>query len=149
MQLEKIRSHIKTLNQTDGLEGIERLVEKLITDLGTPSKRLVANIQKYAIFLESYFQICAVPNQAMNRIMQRLPYFQDPALLDLAAQFTVELDRVEVNLIRRTMTAEPANPNQVCDCNAISCRIRNCFSLILLHIIQLRLPVHHLVLLLY
>ena len=108
--IERVKVHISTLERTDGCEGIERLLDRFSNDLLAPSQRKVENMKKYAQFLESYFNLSS--DRFMRRFMRGIRHFQDPALLDLAAQFTVELDRVGVNLMTRTMTAIPANPNQ-------------------------------------
>lgn len=117
-QLEALRGELRARELTDGLESLEHLVEKLLADLRIPGKRQVESIRVFAGFLRAYLagedeSRGKQTSPAMTRLRRRLTHAQDPAVLDLAAQFTLGLDHVEANLIARSMTAEPPIPDQV------------------------------------
>ena len=118
MTLGQVKTHLASLELSDGGECLSRLLSNFIAELGTPNEQRVQALKSYAGLLQSLFQLPAEGQEAPakrrgSRRDARLRRLFSLELLDLAARFSVDLDRVEVNVLSHSQTAAPQDPGMV------------------------------------
>lgn len=116
--LGQVKTHLASLELCDGSECLSRLLSNFIAELGTPSEQRVQALRSYSGLLQSLFQLPAEGQDAPvkrhgSRRDARLRRLFSLELLDLAARFSVDLDRVEVNVLSHAQTAAPQDPGMV------------------------------------
>lgn len=113
-----MKAHLATLELSDGGECLSRLLANYTAELGTPREQQVQALRSFAGLLQSLFQLAAEGQEAPakrrgSRRDARVRRLFSLELLDLAARFSVDLDRVEVNLLSHSRTAAPQDPGMV------------------------------------
>lgn len=114
----QVRDHLATLDLSDGGECLKRLVTNFMAELALPNEQRVHALKTYANLLQTLMQLGSNGDEApvkrhASRREMRVRRLFSLELLDLATRFSVDLDRVEVNLLSHTQTATPQEPGMV------------------------------------
>lgn len=114
-----IRDHLSTLELTDGMDALRRLLNSMVAELASPNKQRVVLIQSYARLLQNLLHMDEEGGSSQrrgNRTEMQLRRLWSTGLLDLCMRYNVELDRVETNLLTRSQSAAPQDPGMVREC---------------------------------
>lgn len=114
--MNQIRDYLATQELTDGMESLRRLLSSMVAELATPNKQRMMLIQNYGRLLFSLLHMNEdekLTQRRGNRSEMQLRRLWSPGLLDLCTRFSVELDRVETNLLSHAQSSVPQDPGMV------------------------------------
>ena len=115
-QLNQIRDYLTTLELTDGMESLRRLLNSMVAELASSNKQRVTLIQSYVRLLQNLLHMNEEEGSSQrrgNRTEMQLRRLWSTGLLDLCMRYNVELDRVETNLLTRSQSSVPQDPGMV------------------------------------
>ena len=114
--MNQIRDYLTTLELTDGMESLRRILNSMDAELASPNKQRVTLIQSYVRLLQNLLHMNEEEGSSQrrgNRTEMQLRRLWSTGLLDLCMRYNVELDRVETNLLTRSQSSVPQDPGMV------------------------------------